>query len=171
MNTVRVPTSFDAERGPVATYTRMIALAMLLSVAVFAGFFALGRSERPASTPREQLASSISTTSAGPAIPVQLASSPPIASPLTAAVVAPTHAQSAQTAPATSSLSQAALASAQPSSTSVAVATPAAPAYYARDVNARAGCRCARDPATDTCTAIAGSVLAHAKRLGGRHKI
>jgi hypothetical protein len=85
MNTVRVPTSFDTERGPVSTYARMIALTGALCVAAFAGFFELGRSERPASTPREQIASSIPTASAGPAIPIGLASSPPVATIVTAA--------------------------------------------------------------------------------------
>ena len=72
MNTVHIPTSYGAERGPVNTYARMILLAMLLCVAVFACFFAIGRSERPASAAREQLPSSVSTAWAGPAIPVRL---------------------------------------------------------------------------------------------------
>ncbi|HTC71754.1 MAG TPA: hypothetical protein VK655_02625 [Solirubrobacteraceae bacterium] len=125
MNTVRVPTSFDVERGPVATYARMILLAVVLCVAVFAGSFALGRSQRPASTPREQLASSVSTASAGPAIPVRLASSPPVATSVTAAPARPARAQFAKTVPAPDA-SQAALASA-PSTPTVEVATPAVP--------------------------------------------
>ena len=161
MNTVRVPTSFDAERGPVVTYARMIALAMLLSVAVFAGFFALGRSERPASTPHEQIASSISTTSAGPAIPVRLASSPPVAAPVTAAVLPSAKAQSAKTAPATS----AGLTSgARIGGTEQHVSRrrdPRGPGFCARNVNACARCRCARDPAADACPDIAGTVFAH----------
>lgn len=127
MNTVRVPTSFDTERGPVATYARMIALTVVLCVAAFAGFFALGRSERPASTPREQLTPSISTASAGPAIPVRLASSPPVAAIVTAAPARAAHAQFAKTAPTTPGASQPALPSAAPSTPTVAVAIPVVP--------------------------------------------
>jgi hypothetical protein len=126
MNTVRVPTSFDAEPGPVATYVRMIVAATLLSVAVFAGFYVLGRSERPAGTPREQLASSVSTASAGPAIPIRLASSPPVAATETAAFSRPAHARTT-IAPTTSVVAQPSLASAAPSTTSAAAATPSAP--------------------------------------------
>ena len=122
MSTVRVPTSFDAERGPVATYARMIVLTVVLCVAAFAGSFELGRSERPASTPREQLASSVSTASAGPAIPVRLASSPPVATTVTPA---PARRARARTVPAPDA-SQAAPASA-PSTPTVEVATPAVP--------------------------------------------
>jgi hypothetical protein len=127
MNTVRVPTSFDAERGPVATYARMIVLTVVLCVAVFAGAFELGRSGRPASTPGEQLASSVSTASAGPAIPVRLANSPPLAATVTAALARPAHAQLAKTAPTTPGTSQAAPVSAAPSTPTVAVATPEVP--------------------------------------------
>ena len=122
MNTIHVPTSFDSERGPVATYARMIVLSVVLCVAVFAVFFELGRSERPANAPREQLASNISTASAGPAIPVRLASSPPLATIVTAAPARVAHTQFAKTA--TPGASQAALQAAAPSSPTVAVAAP-----------------------------------------------
>ncbi len=127
MNTVHISPTLDAERGPIATYARMIVLTTVLCVAVFAGFFAIGRSERPANAPREQLPSPVSTASAGLAIPARLASSPSIAVAVTAHSAQPERSTSGSAAK-TSPALQPALPSAAPSTPEAAVTTPAAPA-------------------------------------------
>jgi hypothetical protein len=80
MSTVR----FEARRIPersrfAALHVRGIATVVALSVAVFAGSFALGRAGSPASAAREQSSPTAAVRSATAAIPTRLGSAPPIA--------------------------------------------------------------------------------------------
>lgn len=79
MNTFRMPTApIDAGSGVAGSYLRTAVVSLLAGAAVFACCFAIGRAERPAAAPAEQLPPSLPAASAGTAIPVVLSSASPI---------------------------------------------------------------------------------------------
>jgi hypothetical protein len=126
MNTIHVSRPLDVDEGRAAAYARTIGLTLLLCAAVFAGCFLLGRSERPAAIPREQLSVGPAAAASGSAIPTRLASAPPIEAEAPAVVAAPARSSSPASAGSTpASAAQPALVSAVPSTPAPAASTPA----------------------------------------------
>ena len=65
-------------RGSIRMSPAVLAGVLLASVAVFAGFFAVGRALSPRPVPREAAPSNLTRVSAGAAVPAALAESPSI---------------------------------------------------------------------------------------------
>lgn len=129
MNTIHVLPPLDVDESRASMYLRTLAVTTLLCAAVFAACFLIGRAERRAGAPNAQLSSSSAAAVVGAAIPVRLATAPPIE--VEAPVVAPvrnrSHAPVARsTAPAP------VLVSAAPSAPVAATPTPSAPEPQAR---------------------------------------
>jgi len=128
MNTLRVSGPLDVGRGPMGMLVRTIALSTLLCAAVFAGAFALGRSQRSPVATGERIAPSLPASAAGPAIPLRLSSVPTLVAP------APVVNRTAARSPASVRVIRAVVTPSTPivsSAPTEAQATPSAPATHA----------------------------------------
>jgi hypothetical protein len=104
------------------SHARMALVSLLVSVAVFAGCFAIGRAQRPAPAPAERLAPGVPGAAAGTAIPLALSSAPALA----------TEAARVSTPPARASSERVAANGAGTAATSAAATSPASVAPAAR---------------------------------------
>jgi hypothetical protein len=125
MNTIHVARPLDVNEGRAALYARTIGLTAMLCAAVFACCFLIGRAERPAGAPREQLSATSTASAAGPAIPIRLASAPPIYVEAPPVVASPAAKASTPAASKPATASQPALVSAAPTAPAPAATTPA----------------------------------------------
>jgi len=141
MNTIHVARPLDVNEDRAALYARTIGLTALLCAAVFACCFLIGRAERPAGAPREQLSASPTASASGPAIPIRLASAPPIHVEAPPVVASPAPSASAPAASKPAPAAQPALVSAPtapaPAATTPATSAPTTPAAHVTPVSPR----------------------------------